>query len=69
MGEVVSSLKWFAQQNRVLVCGMNNKQLKIYDLRDSGKPKIIPTKAVYGIALDPFNDYRFASYFEVFFKN
>jgi len=44
---------------------MNNKHLKIYDLRDTGKPKAAQTKGVYGIALDPYYDNRFASFYEV----
>ncbi len=64
-GELTHSLKWFPYQNQVIVCGMNNKHLKIYDLRDSGKPKVTLTKGVYGISLDPFYDNRFASFHEV----
>lgn len=64
-GELVHSLKWY--QKNSIICGMNNKHIKIYDLRDLSKPKGGSfTKSVYGIVLDPHFDYRFASYVEVF---
>ena len=61
--ELVHSLKWF--QNKTIVCGMNNKHIKIFDFRDPNKPKGVITKGVYGIALDPLSNFRFASYSEV----
>ena len=48
----------------MIVCGMNNKHLKLFDLRDFSKPKTVLTKGVYGIALDPYYEHRFASLFE-----
>ncbi|KAI2806893.1 hypothetical protein BLOT_008853 [Blomia tropicalis] len=60
--ELVHSLKWF--QNKTIVCGMNNKHIKIFDFRDPNKPKGVITKGVYGIALDPLSNFRFASYSE-----
>ena len=33
LSEVTHSLAWFLSQPKVLVAGMNNKHLKIYDLR------------------------------------
>ncbi|CAG2117837.1 unnamed protein product, partial [Medioppia subpectinata] len=63
-GELTHSLKWFSYQKHTIVCGMNNKHLKIFDLRDSGKPKATLTKGVYGLALDPYYDNRFASFYE-----
>lgn len=61
--EMVHSLKWF--QNKTVICGMNNKHIKIFDLRDVSKPRGVITKGVYGITLDPLSSWRFASYFEV----
>lgn len=65
-GELVHSLKWY--QNNCVICGMNNKAIKIFDLRDLNKPKSGSfTKAVNGIVLDPHFDYRLASFTEVCF--
>lgn len=58
--EVVHSLKWF--QNKTIICGMNNKHIKIFDLRDVNKPRGVITKGVYGITLDPLSNYRFATF-------
>ena len=33
LSETAHSVAWFQQQNKVLIVGMNNKQLKIFDLR------------------------------------
>lgn len=68
LGELTHSLKWFPYQKDLIVCGMNNKHLKIFDLRDFGKPKITVTKGVFGLALDPYYDHRFASFFEVNYR-
>lgn len=63
--EVVHSLKWL--QNKTIICGMNNKHIKIFDLRDVNKPKGVITKGVFGIALDPRSTYRFATFSEASF--
>lgn len=52
-------------QNKCVICRVNNKHLRIYDLREANKPRFVPTKSVFGIALDPINEYRFASFYEV----
>lgn len=43
--EVVHSLKWL--QNKTIICGMNNKHIKIFDLRDVNKPKGVITKGKF----------------------
>lgn len=59
--EVVHSLKWF--QSKLIICGMNNKHIKIFDLRDNdSKPKGTITKGVNGITVDPLFINRFASF-------
>ncbi|XP_054158947.1 GATOR complex protein MIOS-B-like [Oppia nitens] len=63
-GELTHSLKWLLSHKQAIICGMNNKHLKLFDLRDSGKPLSTITKAVHGLALDPIYDNRFSSYFE-----
>ncbi|XP_066997693.2 GATOR2 complex protein MIOS isoform X2 [Anabrus simplex] len=65
MSEIAHSLAWFSLQPRCLVVGMNNKHLRLVDLRDSSKIiNSTPTKAVYGLAVDPCNDYQLASFVE-----
>lgn len=67
LSEVTHSLHWFANTPKVIACGVNNKHIKVYDLRDSSKPQnFTATKAVYGICVDPFFEHRLASYFENF---
>lgn len=62
--EVVHSLKWF--QSKLIICGMNNKHIKIFDLRDNdSKPKGTITKGVNGITVDPLFINRFASFSDV----
>src|SRR5699024_2359396 len=63
INEMVHSLKWF--QNKTIICGMNNKHIKIFDLRDVSKPRGVITKGVYGITLDPLSNFRFASFYDV----
>lgn len=44
---------------------MGNKYLRVYDIRsDNAQPLQFSTKAVHGIAVDPFCAYRLASYTE-----
>ncbi|KPM02469.1 hypothetical protein QR98_0008830 [Sarcoptes scabiei] len=63
--EQVHSLRWF--QDRFLVCGMNNKQIKLLDIRDyKNQPPYSYTKGVYGICQDLHSEYRFASFYENF---
>nr|CAD7262749.1 unnamed protein product [Timema shepardi] len=63
--ETTHSLAWFNTQSRSLVVGSNNKHLKVLDLRDSAKAvNMTQTKAVYGLVVDPHNDYQIASFFE-----
>ncbi|OTF78204.1 hypothetical protein BLA29_001965, partial [Euroglyphus maynei] len=59
----VHSLRWF--RNRSLICGMNNKHLKLIDAKESSNQSpCVLTKGVYGITPDTHSDYRFASFFE-----
>lgn len=61
-GDSINSLRWFRKEQSV-VCGMNNKQVRIYDTRDLTKPKLTAsTRAVHGVTVDPFTDKRFASF-------
>lgn len=65
MSEIVNSLAWFNFQPRSIIVGMNNKHLRMIDLRDMTRTVCsTPTKAVYGVAVDPHNDYQLASYYE-----
>nr|XP_006821083.1 PREDICTED: WD repeat-containing protein mio-like [Saccoglossus kowalevskii] len=61
--ETTMSLAWSYHEQQTLIAGMNNKHLRLYDLRDSTRPvKATVTKAVYGITPDPHTNNRLASY-------
>lgn len=61
-GDYVNSLSWYKEESSV-VCGINGKSIKIFDLRDCTKPRLMTqTRAVYGLTVDPFCDKRFASF-------
>lgn len=61
-GDSINSLKWLRREQSI-VCGINSKQIRMYDIRDLTKPKLTTqTRAVYGVTVDTFNDKRFASY-------
>lgn len=61
-GDSINSLRWFRKEQSV-VCGLNGKQIRIFDIRDLTKPKLTtPTRAVHGLTVDAFSDKRFASY-------
>lgn len=61
-GDYINSLKWFRKEQSI-ACGINGKQIRIYDIRDFTKPKLTTqTRAVYGVTVDAFSDKRFASY-------
>jgi len=59
----INSLEWFRKEQSI-VCGVNGKQIRIFDIRDLTKPKLTtpPTRAVHGVTVDPYSDKRFASY-------
>lgn len=61
-GDSINSLRWFRKEQSV-VCGLNGKQIRIFDIRDLTKPKLTAqTRAVHGLTVDAFSDKRFASY-------
>lgn len=65
--EAISSCAWSEHSNSpLLIAGMGNKYLRAYDIRaDPGSnPLQYATKAVHGIAMDPFSPYRLASFTE-----
>ncbi|RIA86881.1 hypothetical protein C1645_778580 [Glomus cerebriforme] len=63
LSENVNSISWFPTNSKQLVSGMSGKYLRIFDLRLAENPTItIPTKAVFGVKTDPYNDHRFASF-------
>ncbi|KAJ9588221.1 hypothetical protein L9F63_018385 [Diploptera punctata] len=65
LSETTHSLAWFNTQSRSFVLGMNNKHLKLVDLRDSNKiVNSTPTKSVYGLVVDPHKDHQLASFVE-----
>jgi WD40 repeat protein len=64
--EAITSLAWFSKHRGLLAAGMGFKWLRLYDTRqENANPSIVlGTKAVYGLAVDTFHDYRFASFTE-----
>lgn len=61
-GDSINSLSWFKKEQS-LVAGINNKQVRIFDIRDLTKSKLTTTtRAVHGLTVDSFSDKRFASY-------
>jgi hypothetical protein len=74
VSEAVSSAAWIPGDPNKLLTGMGMKNVRLYDIRTGessastsggGTANIsISTKAVYGIAPDPFHPHRFASYQE-----
>lgn len=61
-GDSLNSLKWFRKE-RSVVCGLNSKQIRIFDIRDLTKPKLTcSSRAIHGLTVDSFSDKRFASY-------
>jgi len=63
-GDSVASLAWFTQ-SQTIVAGVNGKFLRVYDVRDGSKPiSSTNTRAVHGIAMDPFITHRIASYID-----
>lgn len=65
LSDTAHSLAWLNSQPRSMVIGMNNKHLKMIDLRDPSKAaNSSPTKAVYGVVVSPNSDHQLASYFD-----
>ncbi|KAL3319675.1 hypothetical protein Ciccas_001643 [Cichlidogyrus casuarinus] len=65
--EFTTSFLWLSKDS--FVVGLLNKYLKVYTLADPEKPtQVIPTRAVYGLTLDPNDPNRLASFFEVHFQ-
>lgn len=65
LSETAHSLAWLRGQPRCLMVGLNNKHLKLYDFREPGRAvSSTPTKAVYGLAVDPQADHRLTSFVE-----
>ncbi|CAO3664754.1 unnamed protein product [Rhizopus microsporus] len=63
--EVISSCAWSEHASApILIAGMANKYLRVYDIRSDTNSLQFSTKAVYGTTIDPFNPYRIASYTE-----
>ncbi|KAH0544233.1 GATOR complex protein MIOS-B [Cotesia glomerata] len=63
VSETTHSLSWFNNETRCLIAGVNNKQLKIIDFRDSAKTaNTTATKAVYSVAVNPYNVFQLVSH-------
>lgn len=65
VSETTHSLSWFTNDSRCCVAGVNNKQLKIIDFRDSVRVvNSTPTKSVYSVSVNPHNSYHLVSHVE-----
>ncbi|XP_071561781.1 GATOR2 complex protein MIOS-B [Temnothorax nylanderi] len=63
ISETVHSAAWFKHEPRCLALGVNNKQLKVIDFRDSAKVvNVTPTKAIYNLSVNPHNNYQLLSH-------
>ncbi|CAH1154363.1 unnamed protein product [Phaedon cochleariae] len=63
--EATYGVSWFHGSNRLLAAGMNGKNIKIFDLRDSNKMvNSTITKAVYGVCTNPNDDKYLASFYD-----
>ncbi|XP_041365811.1 GATOR complex protein MIOS-like [Gigantopelta aegis] len=63
-GDTSSSFSWFGD-GKTLVTGMNNRQLRVYDLRDLTNPRLLSHhKSVYGVCVDSLGDRMLASFGE-----
>ncbi|KAI5709710.1 hypothetical protein M8J76_002037 [Diaphorina citri] len=65
LSEAIHSLAWVRYSSRTILVGSSNKYLKLLDLRVSETPKgvqSVNTKAVFGVAVAPFNDHHVASF-------
>ena len=63
VGETCYSLSWFRDQVDNLVCGINAKNLKVFDVRCTAKPVMVNyTRNVHGVCIDPWLDFRIASH-------
>ncbi|XP_033639777.1 GATOR complex protein MIOS-A-like [Asterias rubens] len=63
--EALNSMAWLPHQPQCIVAGVSNKNLRIFDIRDTTSYKsATATKAVYGLTADPVVEYRLASYYE-----
>lgn len=64
-GDTSSSFAWFPQDARTFVTGMNNRYLRVYDLRDTVKPRLITQhRTVCGVCVDALDSRRLASFGE-----
>ncbi|XP_065221938.1 GATOR2 complex protein MIOS-B [Planococcus citri] len=63
LSDMAHSIAWFNQSPHKLVVGINNKNLKIIDLREiTSAVYSQPTKAVYGVEVAPYDDNYIVSF-------
>ncbi|KAK3108543.1 hypothetical protein FSP39_010218, partial [Pinctada imbricata] len=64
--ETTASFSWFPKDPKTFITGMNARYLRIFDLRDLTRPhSVAQSKAIKGICVDPRNEFRIASYYEI----
>lgn len=57
LSDIAHSISWFNQSPHVLVVGVNNKNLKVLDIREvTGAIYSQTTKAVFGVEVAPYDD-------------
>jgi WD40 repeat protein len=65
VSEAVSSAAWFFHESPTLIAGMGFKWLRVFDIRQNSNQSpssLIATKLVMGLATDPYDSRRFASF-------
>jgi len=62
LNEAVCSLAFLPSSTHLLLANISNRSLRLFDLRTPSIPAITATARVHGIATDPFDPHRIASF-------
>ncbi|XP_046334805.1 GATOR complex protein MIOS-like [Haliotis rufescens] len=64
-GDTSTSFCWFVSESKTFVTGVNNRHMRVYDLRDLTRPHLQNQhKGVLGLCVDPLSDKQLASFGE-----
>jgi len=64
-GESSSSFSWFPNDEKSFIVGFASKHIKLYDLRESSKPRLeTGSRCVSGLCVEPLDHQRLASFNE-----
>ena len=62
LNEAVYSLSFLPSSTHLLLANTSNRFLRLFDLRSPSIPAVTVTAKVHGIAIDPFDSHRIASF-------